>query len=77
MPSANKTPSQVLLKIREHILSFPRVESHYCRKSRGKEYLPANLSLPKMYALYKLREGENAASEKIYRKEFIQYAKVC
>ena len=38
--------------IREHILSFPRVESHYCRSSSSKEYLPADLNVNKMHTLY-------------------------
>lgn len=31
--------------IREHIRSFPKTESHYCRKSTQREYLDSSLSL--------------------------------
>ena len=36
----------------DHINSFPRVESHYCRSSTKKEYLDSGLNLQKMYDLY-------------------------
>ena len=35
--------------IREHINSFPRVESHYARKDSKREYLECSLTLIKMY----------------------------
>lgn len=38
--------------VREHIRSFPRVESHYCRSKTKKEYLESTLTLQKMYAMY-------------------------
>lgn len=38
--------------VKEHINSFPRVESHYCRADSNREYLEGNLSVVKMHALY-------------------------
>lgn len=49
----NKIPDEIVSDIKQHIESFPRVESHYCRKSSNKEYLEAELNLSKMYDLYK------------------------
>lgn len=55
--------------IREHISLFPRVESHYCRKSTTKEYLHSDLSIPKMYSMYlKENEGETVGGIDFYRK---------
>ena len=39
--------------LRDHIRSFPVVESHYCRSSTKKQYLESQLNLQKMYDLYK------------------------
>lgn len=38
--------------VKQHIDSFPLVESHYCRANTDNKYLDAELSLPKMYELY-------------------------
>ncbi|KAE8740337.1 hypothetical protein FOCC_FOCC014154 [Frankliniella occidentalis] len=38
----------------EHISSFPRVESHYCRQSSSFEYLDQKLTIRLMHKLYKL-----------------------
>ena len=38
--------------IHEHIDSFPRTESHYCRKTTKREYLGGHLSVEKMYRDY-------------------------
>lgn len=38
--------------VREHIKSFPTVDSHYCRKDSQKQYLSPELSVSKMYRLY-------------------------
>lgn len=45
-------------EIRDHIRSFPIVESHYCRVSSNKSYLESNLNLTKMYRLYCLKVKE-------------------
>ena len=61
------------LYIKSHINSFPRVESHYCRKSSTKEYLEANLNLTKLYNEYEKHcESMNfvPATESMYRHIF-------
>ena len=48
----NKVSASSTNIIKEHINSFPRMESHYCRKNTKKEYLSQDLNLTKMYNLY-------------------------
>lgn len=50
---SNKLPENDLRFIREHILSFPSVESHYCRASSKKKYLDPSLNLSIMHRMYK------------------------
>ena len=38
--------------VKQHIESFPRLPSHYCRKRSVKEYLSPQLNVQKMYSLY-------------------------
>lgn len=57
----NKTSTTNIDFVKEHINSFPRVESHYCRKDTSKLYLPSDLNKAKMYRLYK----HNFCTEKI------------
>lgn len=45
-------PEETKAYIREHINSFPRMPSHYCRSNTKKEYLEAELTLARMYNLY-------------------------
>lgn len=70
----NKTSEDQLNLVRNHINSFPRIESHYCRSTTKKEYLEAKLSKTKMYKLYKeMVVGENGAkpvSEYVYGTVF-------
>lgn len=46
-------------QVQEHINRFPRAESHYCRKNTSREYLHSELSLPKMYLMFKEECGRN------------------
>ena len=39
--------------VKTHINSFPKMESHYCRKSTKRQYLASNLNITRMYELYK------------------------
>ena len=55
--SANKTSDESLKRIHEHIDSFPKVESHYCRKGSTKLYIEdtsnfTQLTISKMHDLY-------------------------
>ena len=38
--------------IRDHIQSFPRMESHYCRECTERKYLEEGLSISLMYRMY-------------------------
>ena len=53
-PPANKTDANVFKHVNDHIESFPHYTSHYSRKDNpNKLYLSPDLSLSKMYSLYK------------------------
>lgn len=58
----------------EQINWFPRVESHYCRASRSRDYLHPDLSLPKMYDMYrreyKYQLNDELPSLSTYRRVF-------
>lgn len=71
---ANKTSQLVTDSVHQHIDTFERVESHYCRKNTKREYLDSDLNIQKMYAQYKewmiSRNDKNIASESRYRHIF-------
>lgn len=70
---ANKTKPQIIAEINAHIRSFPTMASHYCRASTKREYLDANLSISKMYALYAencKNKNKEYASQITYRRIF-------
>ncbi|GBN07998.1 hypothetical protein AVEN_67575-1 [Araneus ventricosus] len=50
--NSRRVPKGDPVLIREHIKSFPVVESHSCRAHRKREYLCSHLSIGKMYELY-------------------------
>jgi hypothetical protein len=50
--SVAKIPEAKKEKVRQHIQSFPRVASHYCRAKTNKEYLDPLLSVARMHDLY-------------------------
>ena len=59
--------------IKERINSFPRIPSHYCRKSSKTEYLEPQLSMSKMYQAYVesyKERGIKFKKENIYRQVF-------
>ena len=45
-------PMTSVQSVHDHIKSFPKQESHYCRASTARKYLDASLSVQKMYELY-------------------------
>ena len=50
---AKRVTSEATIQcIKDHIQSFPAVESHYCRAKSGKLYLESSLNITKMYELY-------------------------
>ena len=50
-------------KVNHFISSFPTVDSHYCRSSSTRQYLPSNLNLKKMYQLYIEMNSEEEAKK--------------
>lgn len=71
---ANKISEERKNLIRNHINSFPTIESHYCRKATTRQYLGENLNISKMYDLYvsKCNNEWEVSAEKIslYRHIF-------
>ncbi|QQP40799.1 Uncharacterized protein FKW44_014967 [Caligus rogercresseyi] len=71
---ANKISEKRKNLIRNHINSFPTIESHYCRKDTTRQYLGENLNTSKMYDLYvsKCNNEWEVSAEKIslYRHIF-------
>jgi len=71
---ANKTSQEKIEQIKEHIAKFPCYQSHYSRHDNpNRQYLSPDLSIPKMYALYKdhcSEQGLDAVSEWKYRHVF-------
>ena len=70
---ANKTTNKAVDLVKEHINSFPLVESHYIRKTSKRKYLAPGLSIQKMYDLYieycKAKDDIPVKS-KVYRRIF-------
>ena len=59
--------------VRNHINSFPRLPSHYCRNNINKEYLEGCLNISKMYRMYleKCDEvGEEPVKQHLYTQIF-------
>ena len=71
-----KTSEQDKNNIRDHIKMFPFKESHYSRNKTNKKYfLNPDLSISRMYDLYKNHFTENhfnILSEFMYRKIFVE-----
>ncbi|XP_022835154.1 uncharacterized protein LOC111362667 [Spodoptera litura] len=75
-PPSNKLSSERLDRIKNHIFSFPTMDSHYCRKNSEFRYLDSGLNVTIMYSLYKKKcedEGEIPAGIETYRKVFRSY----
>jgi hypothetical protein len=49
-----------------HITSFPKQSSHYSRSKSETEYLSPDLTLQKMYNLYKKQNPETVVSKRLY-----------
>lgn len=56
-PPQNKRTPEELQDVKNHILSFPSHESHYCRNRINKKFLSSDLSISRMYGLYKENRG--------------------
>lgn len=72
-PPKNKTKVADIEKVKQHIDSFPVMESHYTRSSTKRKYLDSKLSINKMYSLYKQlcqHDGTSPVSSITYRRIF-------
>lgn len=73
----NSTSDDIKNHVKMHIDSFPRVESHYCRKDTKKQYLAPDLNLSLMYRLYRDEYCKNnnihPVSDFVYRSVFHDY----
>lgn len=69
---ANKIPEEDIDLVRQHILSIPSYESHYCRKKSDKKYLPHYYTLSKIYDEYKkwIAPNKTPVSRFIYQTKF-------
>jgi len=68
----NKTSNIDINQIKKHIDSFPKMESHYCRRDTKKLYLSAELNLSVMYKLY-CDNVSKPVSQSVYSKMFHNY----
>lgn len=69
----NKLDSTVIERIKEHINSIPRIESHYCRATTSREYIEGGLSIAQLHRDYveKCRaESRSYADYQIYYNIF-------
>ncbi|CAH0715769.1 unnamed protein product, partial [Brenthis ino] len=67
------TSEEDKLLVKEHINSFPRIPSYYCRKDSSREYLECYLSIKKMYLLYVIwieEKNKLPVKEEVYRRIF-------
>ena len=78
-PSVNKTDDEHVQAVKDHIQSFPTVESHYCRKETQRLYLDSKLTIKRMYELYVVNcrsqygEAYSPVSSGVYRKIFTEH----
>ncbi|CAG4933843.1 unnamed protein product [Parnassius apollo] len=70
---ANKLPDEKLNWIKDHINSFPKFVSHYGERRSTRKYLRQDLSMNKMYELFKAKcesEGKPILKKSAYVKVF-------
>lgn len=68
-PPKNKKTLKELQEVKSHILSFPSHASHHCRHRTNKKSLSSDLSISRMYSLYK-ENRENPVCLTIYSQCF-------
>ena len=79
----NKTSPLKIATVIDHINIIPKMASHYCQKDSKKDYIDPDLTVPKLYDLYKIWLSEKAGdnpddavfqspvSESKYREIFV------
>ena len=71
--TAKQLPQHKIDKIKDHIMDFPVVPSHYCRQSSKKYYFESNLTPTKMYRLFQKKYGDTFVSKTPFLKILNQY----
>lgn len=66
----HRVPQVVKDKVRQHISSFPKQDSHYSRGKTSQMYLNADLSVQRMYNLFKEMSPEVRVSKHFYEDTF-------
>lgn len=69
----NRISEEQINTVKDHINSFPSIESHYCRYRTAKRYIDANLNITKMYDLYVIKceeESRDPVKASFYRYVF-------
>lgn len=56
--------------VEKHINTFPKMDSHYCRQNTSQQYLSPELSLTRMYNLYKEGNDNYEVSYSLYHSVF-------
>ena len=74
--AVNKTSDERESLVREHVESFPRIESHYCRANTAATYLSPELNISEMYRLYVhdfcvRRNITDPVTKGVYRRIFV------
>ena len=74
--AVNKTSNERESLVREHVESFPRMESHYCRANTAATYLSPELNISEMYRLYVhdfcvRRNITDPVTKGVYRRIFV------
>lgn len=70
-PPSNKMPADIVQSVKSHIESINKVESHYSRSTTKRDYFEAGLSIPKLYAMFKVSEFHRPeVKESYYAKVF-------
>ena len=65
-----KSSEDTIAAMKKHNNRFPRTEAHYCRKSNGRQYLSPDLTISKMYKMYKDETKSHVGSYISYCRVF-------
>jgi len=71
-----KTPEWKRKLIKQHIESYPTMDSHYCRASSTRKYLDSKLTIKKMYEQFIEYYNENLPTETSGQDQYIPSQKV-
>ena len=72
-PPANKISSDALNYVSKHIMSFQKVESHYCLSKTSREHVDSSLNLQKTFELYEEKyrfDSKKPVGETVFKTEF-------